>query len=141
MQAVADKKVHISRDGELELFGYNAVMSYHMWDKYCLLARGLVLNHSERRVVATPFPKFFNYGEGGVKLPALPFEVTEKMDGSLGILFHHGTSWRVTTRGSLTSEQGLWATRYLQHLPWGPGPRHHLPRGDRLSGQPHRHSV
>lgn len=45
------------------------------WDDFTLMARGLILHPGERRVVATPFPKFFNFGErdGTTRLVSLKF--------------------------------------------------------------------
>ena len=40
-------------------------------------------------MAALTFPKFWNYGELGLPLPDLPFTVTKKMDGSMGIVFWH----------------------------------------------------
>ncbi|MDB5289662.1 MAG: ligase [Phycisphaerales bacterium] len=111
---VARKTINVSRDGDLELYGYSSFCQFEQqWDLFSLIARGLVLDVSAKRVVATPFPKFFNFNEGGVALPREPFEVSEKLDGSLGILFQHGGKWRVSTRGQLGSEQGQWATTHL----------------------------
>ena len=60
-------------------------------------------------VRATPFPKLFNYGEFGIALPDAPFEVFDKLDGSLGIVFHDGARWRVVTKGAFDSAQARWA--------------------------------
>ena len=79
------------------------------WDDYSLLARGLILDPSERRVVATPFPKFFNAGERGWPIPDQPFETFEKLDGSLAIIHHHAGRWRVATKGAFDSPQAAWA--------------------------------
>lgn len=83
------------------------------WDDVTTIARGIVLDHAERVVRALPFPKFFNYGERGVDVPACPFVAEEKMDGSLGIVFHDGTRWRAATKGSLDSEQARWASERI----------------------------
>jgi RNA ligase len=114
LRGAAEKRINISRDGDLELFAYSSLCQFEQqWDLFALVARGLILDAAEGRVVATPFPKFFNFGEGGVALPDEPFDATEKIDGSLGILFHHNGRWRVSTRGQLTSMQGQWATAHL----------------------------
>ncbi len=112
--AVAARDVLITRDGDLELYFYSRQCVYEShWNLFTLLSRGLILDRRNQRIIATPFPKFFNYGELIDTLPNLPFEVSEKIDGSLGILFQHAGQWRVTTRGSLSSEQGQWATAFL----------------------------
>jgi RNA ligase len=41
------------------------------------------------------------------------FRATEKMDGSLGILFYY-KGWRVATGGSFASEQAQWANKFLE---------------------------
>jgi RNA ligase len=78
-----------------------------MWDDITLNCRGLVLDN-EGNVIAKPFPKFFNYEEHKPEdIPNENFEVYEKMDGSLGIVFHYNDEWHVATRGSFTSEQAI----------------------------------
>jgi RNA ligase len=53
------------------------------WTPHRMAARGLILDPAARRIVATPFPKFFNAGERGGAIPDLPFEAFDKLDGSL----------------------------------------------------------
>jgi RNA ligase len=85
------------------------------WDTFSRLARGLVLHERTQQVVATPFPKFFNLGERGQAIPELPFEVFEKLDGSLIIIHFHESQWRAATKGAFDSAQALWAeTRLAQ---------------------------
>lgn len=100
--------------GSLELWNYTDRCTYDKgWNKYTLVARGLIFDVAAQRIVATPFPKFFNYGEGGYAVPDEGFEVTEKLDGSLGIIYHYNGVWRVATRGSLESPQAQWAENWL----------------------------
>jgi RNA ligase len=48
---------------DLLLYVYTERCGYdRAWDETTVLARGLILDRVERRVVATPFPKFFNLG-------------------------------------------------------------------------------
>ncbi len=72
----------------------------------------------ERNVVARPFPKFFNYHEmipQGVQIPAEDFIVTEKLDGSLGILYFDGDGKpTLATRGAFTSDQAQKGTHLLR---------------------------
>lgn len=113
-RAVEAGNVQVCREGDLALYGYSSTCQFEQrWDLFSLIARGLILDTRAREVVATPFPKFFNFNEGGVPLPDEPFEVSEKIDGSLGIIFHHTGRWRASTRGWLSSPQGQWATAYL----------------------------
>jgi RNA ligase len=78
------------------------------WDDFSLLARGLILHPATKRVIATPFPKFFNVGERGLAIPAASFEVFEKVDGSLGILHYFDAAWRASTKGAFDSPQARW---------------------------------
>ena len=71
------------------------------------------MDAKSRSVVATPFPKFFNVGEGAQTIPDLPFETYEKLDGSLIIIFWHDGEWKTATKGSLNSDQSVWAKERL----------------------------
>lgn len=103
------------RDGDLELWTYTAACVYERrWSVASMIARGLILDRAARRVVATPMPKFYNLGEAPWALPTTGFDVTEKLDGSLGIVFYHGGRWRVATRGSFVSSQARWAEAWLR---------------------------
>lgn len=96
--------------GGLTLYKYtNSCVFDRGWNDFSMVSRGLILDAEAQRVVATPFPKFFNLGEVDDTMPDEPFEVYEKLDGSLIILFHHGDRWCAVTRGSFESPQGQWA--------------------------------
>lgn len=83
------------------------------WNATTMAARGLVLDVVRKEVVATPFPKFFNHGEPNVTIPDLPFEVFDKLDGSLIICFSHQGEWKCATKGSFNSEQAKWSRDWL----------------------------
>jgi RNA ligase len=101
-------------DGDLLLLTYTDRALYaarwNVWERTC---RGLVVNTAAGYVVARPFDKFFNWGEGGRTTDAPIDCVTEKVDGSLIIAFWHG-GWRTATRGSLSSPQAAWARRRIE---------------------------
>ena len=99
---------------ELYIYNYTAKTQYdRMWNEITLACRGLILD-AEGRVVARPFPKFFNIGELETQvIPALPFKVYEKMDGSLGISYTVNGEVFIATRGSFISEQSVKATELL----------------------------
>lgn len=98
----------------LRLYCYSRKCVYERrWDVFTLMARGLVLDPVAGRVVATPFPKFFNAGEGDQLIPDLPFETFEKLDGSLIILYFHNGTWRTSTKGGFDSSQAKWAADRL----------------------------
>ncbi len=101
-------------DDGLRLYCYTRSAVFdRQWNDATLMARGLVLDVDRQQVVATPFPKFFNVGEGQNTIPALAFETFEKVDGSLIIIFWHQGAWRTATKGSLRSKQAQWAARQL----------------------------
>lgn len=101
----------------LVIFNYSRECQYNgMWDDITLNCRGLVLD-TDGNVIAKPFPKFFNYEEHKPEdIPNESFEVYEKMDGSLGIIFHYEGEWHIATRGSFTSEQALKGKELLDKL-------------------------
>ncbi len=109
----------------LSIYNYTPKAQYErVWNEVTLQCRGLILD-AEGKVVARPFRKFFNLEE--VKdLPAEPFEVYEKLDGSLGILYWVGDEAYLATRGSFASEQSRRANQILQSRY-----RHVLPRLNR----------
>ena len=96
------------------IYNYTAKAQYErVWNEITLACRGLIL-HRNGKVVARPFPKFFNLGEMEDQvIPATAFEVYEKMDGSLGISYWNGSDFEIATRGSFTSVQSMKATELL----------------------------
>eukprot|EP00529_Nitzschia_sp_RCC80_P026006 CAMPEP_0113478154 /NCGR_PEP_ID=MMETSP0014_2-20120614/20594_1 /TAXON_ID=2857 /ORGANISM="Nitzschia sp." /LENGTH=353 /DNA_ID=CAMNT_0000371305 /DNA_START=10 /DNA_END=1067 /DNA_ORIENTATION=- /assembly_acc=CAM_ASM_000159 len=113
--AVTNKKTILAKNdptGRLTIYNYGPT---NTWGIFECLARGLVLYVPNRQIIATPFPKFFNYGEITKKLPTTEnFEASEKMDGSLGIAFYFDDEWHVATRGSFQSVQAEWATEWFR---------------------------
>jgi len=114
-EAQANQAVYSKTDPSgLELWNYTQSCTYDKkWTQFSLAARGLILDPATRSVVATPFPKFFNLGENGEGMPNESFEVFEKLDGSLIILFNHQGTWRAVTRGAFGTAQALWAERVM----------------------------
>jgi len=90
----------------LTIWNYSPDVQYgKKWDEVTLQCRGLVTD-GKGNVVARPFKKFFNIEEQ-MHTPTKEFEVYEKMDGSLGIVFCYGGTWHIATRGSFTSDQSI----------------------------------
>lgn len=85
------------------------------WDPLVKQCRGIIFDATDNyKIVALPFPKFFNYGEGGIHYPSQGAKlegVYEKVDGSLGICFYWKGKWHITTRGSLNSDIGAVAQK------------------------------
>jgi RNA ligase len=105
------KQVHPSLP--LTIWNYTEKVQYeNLWDEVTLMCRGLVTDDTGD-IIATPFHKFFNIEEGKFE-PTENFEVYEKMDGSLGIVFWYRGQWVVATRGSFTSDQAIKAREILK---------------------------
>jgi RNA ligase len=110
--------VKVQQHPDLPLFIYNYTERCQWeraWTDVTLQCRGLITDESGA-VLGRPWAKFFNYGEhpeGSIDLAA-PAEVTDKMDGSLGILYPVPDGWAIATRGSFTSEQAKHATQLLR---------------------------
>lgn len=98
---------------DLYIYNYTPQCQYKKnWNRITMMCRGLIADGSGK-VIARPFKKFFNLGEHqGV--PHGEFTVTEKMDGSLGILYWADNKPKIATRGSFTSPQALYATKLLE---------------------------
>lgn len=99
------------------------------WNIYTVNCRGLIID-DQWNVIARPFKKFFTLDQWqtlrnnvhhlyNVKYKEMfdgPFEVYEKMDGSLGILFYNPQTnkYEMATRGSFESDQAIHATKIIQ---------------------------
>lgn len=114
---VLNGNVFSRKNGDLELYDYSPTCQFEKkWNKYNLVCRGLILDLKNKRVVNLPMPKFFNSSE----LPELPnmgFSVSEKLDGSCGIVWFYNNVWNCNTRGSFNSDQAIWATNWLRNNP------------------------
>lgn len=113
---VEERLVSVQKHSKADLFIYNytAKVQYDkLWDEITLQTRGLILD-AEMNIVAKPFGKFFNIEEHPESdIPMLPFDVFEKLDGSLGILYWVDGKPFIATRGSFESDQALHATQIL----------------------------
>lgn len=93
----------------IDIWNYSRACQYQGgWDDITLSMRGTIID-KQGNVIASAFKKFFNWEE--IKdLNQIPDRseyvyVQEKLDGSLGILFHYENEWRLATKGSFVSEQ------------------------------------
>jgi RNA ligase len=112
-----DLQINNHAEFPLLIHNYSAQVQFNRnWTPATLMSRGLITD-AEGRVVARPFGKFFNLDEYiGLfgDLPVEPFEVYEKMDGSLGILYFWDGRPHIATRGSFHSEQAEFANQLLR---------------------------
>lgn len=101
-----------------EILNYTQKVQFDkLWDNYTKMCRGLILDENHN-IIARPFPKFFNLGETPeTMLQNLPNEIpkiTDKMDGSLGILYFDNFIPSIATRGAFESPQAIWATNWIR---------------------------
>ena len=90
--------------------------SKKFWDDYTLSCRGMIID-ADGNILARPFQKFKNFEE---HLPSeidmsQEFEIFDKVDGSLIIVFYYKPrmEWIVASRGSFISEQSIEAKKML----------------------------
>lgn len=84
-----------------------------LWSPLTMACRGIIYRTDTHELVARPFRKFFNYGQAGApEIGDEPVAVTDKLDGSLGIVYPTSSGYAVATRGSFDGEQAVWATAY-----------------------------
>jgi len=91
--------------------------SKRFWDEYTMACRGMVVD-ADGNILARPFQKFLNFEEhdpSDIDL-SQDFDIFEKMDGSLIILFYYDLYkiWIVASRGSFISEQSIVAKKMLE---------------------------
>src|SRR3972149_3073306 len=115
---VQQKYLSVQKHDKVDLLIWNYTPKAQFsryWTDETMMARGLITD-LEGNVIARPFRKFFNYSEHtgeDSKLPSLPmetFEVFDKLDGSLGILYWRGETPYIATRGSFSSDQAIRGT-------------------------------
>jgi RNA ligase len=129
-QLVADGYISVRKHPNAPLFIYNYTpkcqYEWH-WTPETIACRGLILDDRDN-VVARPFPKFFTpdqyrdlrnnvhnlFGICYKDLYQGGFKVTEKVDGSMGVLYHYNGALAIASRGSFESEQAVHATKILQ---------------------------
>lgn len=116
---VAEGYVRIQNHPSLPLaiYNYTEKAQYErVWNDATSVCRGLIVHAKLGDIMARPFRKFHNYGENEAGTPELSASavVTDKADGSLGILYPSDEGWSVATRGSFCSEQAIHATRVWQ---------------------------
>ncbi len=107
----------------LQILNYSEITQFRgMWNACTLACRGLIIDEFDN-VIARPFNKFFNMGDSqaaDIDWNA-PVEVTDKKDGSMGILYStvphrdgmppYGYQYGFATRGSFASDQAIHATK------------------------------
>src|SRR4029077_17372619 len=89
--------------------------------------RGLIFDAQNGEIIARPFKKFHNLNTASIpetleaNLPKTTPKILKKYDGSLGILWQYDDDYGIATRGSFTSPQAQWATKWLKDRVEGRG--------------------
>jgi RNA ligase len=117
-------RVQVHPELPLTIYNYTEQAAYEgVWNEVTLACRGLVVDLGTDEVLARPFRKFFNHGQPGCPVLdlAAPAVVSDKVDGSLGVLYPVPSGHAVATRGSFDSEQarhatGVWRQRYADRF-------------------------
>lgn len=109
----------------LAIYNYAELTQFERaWSPVTRTCRGLIAHAETGEVLARPFRKFHNHDEPDAPTFELdePVIVTDKLDGSLGIVYPTGDGGHaVATRGSFASEQAqhataVWQARYADHV-------------------------
>jgi RNA ligase len=114
-----------SDDGRLAVYTYTDACAFaNAWDEFTRNSRGHIYHVETGECVAWAFPKFFNLGENAESQPEKfpwegPYEVMEKLDGWLGVLYRDEGKFKVSTRGSFHSSGSVWATQAIRDLDFG----------------------
>lgn len=108
------KQTHPTKD--LTIWNYSRQTQWEdHWDEVTLACRGLVTN-SKGDIVSRCLRKFFNWEQllnANYPIPDEPFELFEKMDGQLGLVFWYEDEWIFASRGSF---QSMYAEKGMQML-------------------------
>ncbi|BCY14701.1 RNA ligase [Actinoplanes sp. L3-i22] len=125
-EAVGNGLIRTQRHPSLPftIYNYTEACQYSgAWSPVTLACRGLIV-HESGHIAARVMNKFFNHSEPSAPVldAAAAVTVTDKVDGSLGIVYHDGSGWAVATRGSFASDQArhatnLLRTRYAEFVP------------------------
>jgi len=115
---IEERYISVQKHPMLDLWIYNYTQNAQfdrLWNNETLSCRGLIMD-AKHNIIARPFKKFFNMEElegQGVQLPLEDFQVFDKLDGSLGILYWVEDTPYLATRGSFSSDQAIKGTEIL----------------------------
>ena len=118
-QMISKGYVSVQHEETLNRYIYNYTQGCtfdHMWNSVTEKCRGLIVD-GNNDIIARPFVKFYNYEEiedKSVVPNSLSYRVFDKKDGSLGILWWDDYCMpHIATRGSFSSEQAMWASKFF----------------------------
>lgn len=116
-ELVAEGYINCQRHPTADLYIYNYSQKTQWewkWEEETEVCRGLIAD-GENNIHSRPFRKFFSYEQLNGAIPDEPFQVFEKMDGSLGVTYWVDGQIHLATRGSFVSDQAQIGTRILQY--------------------------
>ena len=91
----------IRERGDLIKFKYNQIDS-DPYNPVVQEARGIILEKNTWRIIAFPFTRFYNYGEGCcAPIDWNTARIQEKIDGSIISCFHYDGKWNIATNGMI----------------------------------------
>ena len=118
---IANNLIMANKHPEYDIWILNyspKVQSKKLWDLYTESCRGLIIDN-QGFILGRSMKKFKNYEEHDPSEIDMSqdFEIFEKMDGSLIILFYYKlyNMWTVASRGSFISEQMLRAEKMFNN--------------------------
>ena len=116
-KGLISEQTHLEKN-DIKIYNYTPYCQYSQtWDEITTKCRGLIIDWKTNKILANPFPKFFNLEEHlqiGKKLPNEIPIIYEKMDGWLGILYWLNDLPYIATRGSFESIGAKWATKWFR---------------------------
>lgn len=123
-EGVVRKQVHPDYPDQLYILNYSERAQFErIWDAVTNVCRGLIVavHPDGDYVIARGFNKFHNLNteyipetmEANLPMDAPPL-ATQKLDGSMGILYTWDNKLWVATRGSFASDQAKWATDWIR---------------------------
>lgn len=117
LQNYHDQKLLIKQNHPtlpLIIWNYSPRCQYErLWDEVTLMCRALVTDQ-QGQIIARSFSKFFNLEEEK-EVPNEPYEIYEKLDGSLIVVFWYKDELIVSSKGSFVSDHAIQAKRLINN--------------------------
>lgn len=101
----------------LTIWNYTENTQYERhWDNITLNCRSIVTENETGKIIASSFPKFFNWEEPNFDKPLgeEPLSIQNKVDGSFIMIFMYQDEWIVMSKGSFYSPQAVWANEIFE---------------------------